>query len=119
MDRIALHGIRAHGRHGAHAEERERAQPFEIDVTLDVDLRDAAECDDLSRTIDYAALHERLVEIVETTSYSLLERLANDLIAAVFEDCRIARAEITIAKPKILAGATPSITLARINPQHR
>src|SRR5579871_1083952 len=114
MDRIRLDGIRAYGKHGADPGERERAQPFDIAISAELDLRDAAASDDLTRTMDYAALHARIVRIVATTSYSLLERLAADLLAAVLEDGRVARAEITIAKPGVLDGATPSVTLSRV-----
>jgi dihydroneopterin aldolase len=117
MDRINLRGIRAYGCHGADAAERERGQPFDIDVTLEIDLRRAAASDELSDTLDYAALHERLVRTVATTSYALLERLAADLLAAAFDDRRVASAEVTIAKPGILDGATPAVTLARANPR--
>jgi dihydroneopterin aldolase len=117
MDRINLRGIRAYGRHGADAAERERGQPFDIEVTLEIDLRRAAASDELSDTLDYAALHERLVRTVATTSYALLERLAADLLAAAFDDMRVASAEVTIAKPGILDGATPAVTLARANPR--
>ncbi len=113
MDRIRLDGIRAYGKHGADAAERERAQPLDITISAELDLRDAAASDDLGRTMDYAALHARAVRIVADTSYSLLERLAADLLDAVFEDGRVARAEVTIAKPGVLDGATPSITLSR------
>jgi 7,8-dihydroneopterin aldolase/epimerase/oxygenase len=118
MDRITLRGVRAHGRHGTAAAERERPQPFEIDLSLEVDLRSAQTSDDLAQTIDYAALCERLVEIVETTSYALLERLAGDLLEAVFADRRVARAAVTVAKPGILDGATPAVTLDRVNPRY-
>jgi len=37
----------------------------------------------------------------------------------IFNDRRVVRAEITIAKPEILDGATPSITLRRENPNFR
>lgn len=113
MDWIRLDGIRAYGKHGAGAAERARAQPFDIAVSAELDLRDAAASDDLACTMDYAALHARIVRIVETTSYALLERLAADLLAAVFEDERVASAHVTIAKPGILDGATPSVTLSR------
>ncbi len=113
MDRITLDGIRAYGKHGAVAAERERVQPFDITISAELDLRDAAASDDLGCTMDYAALHARVVRIVANTSYSLLERLAADLLAAVFENGRIARAQVTIAKPGVLDGATPSVTLSR------
>ena len=118
MDRIALRRIRAYGRHGADAREREEIQAFEIDLVAEVDLRRAAASDSLADTVDYAGLHARVVQIVAATSYALLERLAADLLQSVFEDARVARAEITIAKPAILDGATPSVRMARANPKH-
>ncbi len=61
VDTINLRGIRAYGRHGADPGERERRQPFDIDVTAKIDLQRAAATDDLAQTLDYAALRERLV----------------------------------------------------------
>jgi 7,8-dihydroneopterin aldolase/epimerase/oxygenase len=113
MDRIRLDGIRAYGRHGVDSTERERAQPFDVAICAELDLADAAVTDDLSRTLNYAALHERVVRIVATTSYALLERLAADVLDAVLEDRRVVRAQVTIGKPGILDGATPSVTLSR------
>lgn len=117
MDRVTLRGVRAFGRHGWDVGERERSQPFDIDVDADVDLRTAQASDDLADTIDYAALQRRIVGIVESTSYALLERLASDVLDAVFEDGRVVRAVVTVAKPAILDGATPSVTFDRLNPR--
>ena len=39
MDRIALRRVRAYGRHGWNEGEREAAQPFEIDLDVEIDLR--------------------------------------------------------------------------------
>jgi dihydroneopterin aldolase len=118
MDRIVLRGVRAYGRHGASPGERDNPQAFDLDVTLEMDLGAAQASDDLSDTLDYAELHARLVGIVASTSHALLERLGGDLLAAIFADERVVRAEISIAKPGILAGATPSVTLRRANPDY-
>jgi dihydroneopterin aldolase len=105
--------VRAQGRHGADPREREREQPFDIDIVVEVDASAAERSDELSDTLDYAALHRRLVTVVSGTSFALLERLAGVLLDAVFEDERVRFAQLTIAKPGILAGATPSVTLER------
>jgi dihydroneopterin aldolase len=118
MDRVTLRGVRAYGRHGWEPGERDRAQPFVIDLDAEIDLRAAQLSDDLADTIDYAALYRRLVTVVASTSYALLERLASDILEAVFEDTRVARAIVTIAKPAILDGTTPSITFDRANPHY-
>jgi 7,8-dihydroneopterin aldolase/epimerase/oxygenase len=113
MGRITLSGIRAYGRHGVFPHERESAAPFDLDVSIDADLTAPAASDELAETIDYGALHRRLVSIVAETSFALLERLAAALIDAIFEDPRVLSAEVTVAKPGILDGATPAVTLSR------
>ncbi len=93
VDRISLRGVRAYGRHGARAAERAPAPALRR--RRDGRHRSRAarrRPTTLHATIDYAALHARLVAIVATTSYALLERLAGDLLDAVFDDARIARA---------------------------
>jgi dihydroneopterin aldolase len=115
VDVIALRGVRAYGRHGVTQAERAREQPLDIDVFLDVDLRAAAASDALADTIDYDELHRRIVELVRTTSFALLERLAQELTASMFRDSRIAAVRIAIAKPALLEGATPTVELRRTN----
>lgn len=113
MDEISLRGVRAYGRHGANPGERERRQLIEIDLTVELDLQAAKKSDELSQTIDYDALHARVVRIVSVTSFVLLERLGAEILDAIFEDDRIVRTTVTLSKPQILAGATPSVTLTR------
>jgi dihydroneopterin aldolase len=111
LDTIELRGIRVFGRHGANPGEKDVPQPFDVDVWLDVDLGAARRSDALADTIDYDALHRRIVAIVRDRSYDLLERLGQDMLDAIFADPRIASASVQIAKPKLLAGATPVVTL--------
>jgi dihydroneopterin aldolase len=113
VQQITLRGIRVHGRHGANPGERDIAQPFDLDVLLDVDVTRAMTTDDLADTINYAALHADVVRIVRTTSYRLLERLATDILDALIADERVYRAQVTIGKPQLLAGATPAVTAWR------
>lgn len=113
MDRIVLHDIIVHGKHGVNPSERELLQPFRVDLVLHLDLSKAAASDDLHDTINYAAVHRRVVEIVESRSYALLERLAAAILDEVASDARIHTADISIAKPGLLDGATPSVRLVR------
>ncbi len=110
-DTIAVRGIRAYGKHGANAGERDYMQAFDIDLELEVDLHAARTSDVLTDTIDYAALHERIVGTVRDTSFALLERLGDVLLADIMRDARILAARVTIGKPELLAGATPSVRL--------
>ncbi|HEX5274223.1 MAG TPA: dihydroneopterin aldolase [Candidatus Rubrimentiphilum sp.] len=117
MDVIRIDGIRAFGRHGADPGERDAAQPFDVTVVIEADLSPAAGSDDLKDAIDYSVVREAIAQIIESTSFRLIERLAAEIARAVLDDSRVANAEITIAKPGVLRGATPSVTLRRANPK--
>ena len=86
-------------------------QPFDIDVEVGLDLAAAQRSDVLADTVDYAALHAAIIGIVASTSYELMERIARDILDLLFRDRRIVRAEVSIGKPRLLAGATPVVTV--------
>jgi dihydroneopterin aldolase len=113
LDRIELRGIRAWGRHGANDGEQDVAQPFDIDLALELDLGRARASDALNDTISYADVHARVVRTVARERCALLERLGDVILEGVMSDARVARATISIAKPRLLAGATPVVTLHR------
>lgn len=118
MDVVCLSAVRAFGRHGANPGERDREQPFDIELRVEIDLSAPALSDDLDDTLNYAELHERVVGVVQSTSFLLLERLAGEIMNEIFRDARVARAQVQVAKPRLLNGATPSIVLSRENPRY-
>jgi dihydroneopterin aldolase len=109
--------VRVYGRHGANPGERDTEQPFDVEIHVEMDLTHASFSDDLGDTLNYAELHERVAGIVQSTSFMLLERLAAEILNAIFRDPRVVRAEVCIAKPQLLDGATPSVRLRRDNPR--
>jgi dihydroneopterin aldolase len=78
-DRIELRGLRFVAAHGALPEEAVRPQPFEVDLDLLVDLRDAGRSDDLAATVDYGQLCEAVRSVMEGPHASLLEHLAEQV----------------------------------------
>ena len=100
MDRIALRGLRARGRHGVFGHERRDGQEFVVDAVLWTDTRAAAEADELSRTVDYGALADRLTAVVTSQPVRLIETLASLLAAACLADRGVAEVEITVHKPQ-------------------
>ena len=59
-DRIAVRGLTAHAHHGVYGFEREKGQTFSVDAVLELDTAPAAAGDDLTRTVNYAELAQRL-----------------------------------------------------------
>jgi dihydroneopterin aldolase len=99
MDEVIVKGLRARGRHGVLPEEKENDQEFIVDILLECDTKPAAAGDDLSLTVDYAALSEAAAEIVEGTSFSLIETLAERIAAEALSGARARRVTVTVRKP--------------------
>lgn len=97
--RVALRGLRAHGRHGVYQAERESGQEFVVDAVLGLDVGEAARTDDLSRTVDYGGLAERLTAVVEGGPVNLIETLAERLAAVCLDEPAVAEVEVTVHKP--------------------
>ena len=116
LDSVSLTGIRAFGRHGANPGEKNVPQPFDVDVFLTADLSAARRSDSLTDTVDYDALHRTIVGIVRERSFDLIERLAQELLDAIMQDDRVGSVTVKVAKPKLLAGATPAVSISAARP---
>lgn len=98
-DRIELRGLRVRGFHGVFEHERINGQDFLIDVTLWLDLTQAARSDDLADTVDYGALAQTVHDIVAGEPRNLIETLGADIAETVMADQRLAAVEVTVHKP--------------------
>jgi dihydroneopterin aldolase len=99
-DRIAVRGINAHAHHGVYDWERERGQTFRVDAVLELDTTPAAADDDLDRTVNYAALAQRLHAVLTGEPVDLLETLAQRLADTCLADPLVDAVEITVHKPE-------------------
>lgn len=98
-DRIEVKGLRVLGVHGLLAEERERAQPFELDFELWLDLEQAGRTDDLQATADYGALAAAAADVVARRSFGLLESVATTVADVLLEqERRASRVSVTVRK---------------------
>ena len=115
-DRITLTGLRVRGHHGVLPQERRDGQDFLVDAVLQLDLRPAGETDDLTRTVHYGELAERLAAVVAGEPVDLLETLAERLAAACLRAPRVCWAEVTVHKPAAPVAvplADASVTVVR------
>jgi len=100
LDRIELRGLRVFARHGVLDSERQTGQEFVIDAVLWLDTRPAAGSDDLSKTVDYGAVANRLVRLADQPPVRLIETLAERLAASCLSEPLVAEVEITVHKPQ-------------------
>ena len=102
-DRLELRGMRFSARHGVNADEKERAQPFEVDLVLLADLSVPAAGDELAATVDYSGLYDLVTAILTGPSFDLIEALAGAIARAVLEatdPALVDGVEVRVRKPE-------------------
>lgn len=97
-DVIRLCGMELFCHIGVPDEERAERQKLLADIELTPPRRFSDMGEDLGRTIDYAALAERLRELAEGTGRKLVERLADDLATCCIREFGALKAEVEIRK---------------------
>lgn len=115
-DRIEVRGLTALGICGVLPEEQERAQPFEVDLDIFVDLAAAGESDDLDDTVDYGAVTELVERVITTERFGLVERLAARIAEVVLSDDRVHEVTVTVRKlrpPVAQIVATSGVRISR------
>ena len=104
-DRIVLADMVFRARHGVEAWEKAEDQRFEVDVELLLDLQPAGLEDDLSRTVNYAAVYGTVRQIVESTTYNLIEALAEAIAHEVLMEQPLAEeVAVRVRKPDVRLG---------------
>ena len=88
-DRIYIQDLRVACLIGARPEERTRTQEIGIDVCLHLDLEEPGRSDRLEDTVDYGSLAAEITAMAESSSFQLLERLAEEVAA------------LALARPKV------------------
>jgi dihydroneopterin aldolase len=99
-DRIELRGLTVRGRHGVYEAERADGQDFVVDITVWIDLVDAAASDDLADTLDYGLLAERAAGIIAGPPRNLIETVAGEIADDVMNDRRVHAVEVAVHKPQ-------------------
>jgi dihydroneopterin aldolase len=100
-DRIVLHNMVFQGRHGVLEHEQHEAQPFQVDVELVLNLQPAAVDDDLTKSVDYGVVFDVTRQIVESTSFRLLEALAEAIAQELLTDFPVQEVGVRVRKPRV------------------
>ena len=93
--------------HGVMQEEHRIGGRYEVDVKMDVDFEEAAQHDDLSKTVDYESIYKLVQRIVTENRFYLIEKLAYLIACEVLNLYSIVQfVEVTVRKPNPPVGGT-------------
>ncbi|MGV3663364.1 MAG: dihydroneopterin aldolase [Prosthecobacter sp.] len=98
LDEIRITALRLTTHIGVPDEERASSQELEADITLHVSTRFEAMNDDITATIDYAAVAARLQALAAERPRRLIETLAAEMAACVLGEFQAAGVTIDLRK---------------------
>lgn len=105
MDTIYISGLKIDTVIGVLPWERHIRQKVVLDIEVAWDVAQSAYRDDLTDTLNYSALAEKVTTFVENSSYSLIETLAHESAAFLLKEFPITWCRLRLAKPGAVATA--------------
>ena len=99
MDKIFLNDLKTEAIIGIFDWERQVKQTILIDLEISADVRKAALSDSIQDTLNYKRIAKRLLEYIDTTSFHLVETLAESIAMLVIEEFDVSWIKVTLNKP--------------------
>lgn len=99
MDKIIMSSMTFYGYHGVLPQERELGQQFEVDLELQLDLREPGKTDDPGQTVDYAGVYETVRRVVTGAPSKLIEAVAEQIAGAVLRQFDVQQVLVRVKKP--------------------
>ncbi|MDP6354096.1 MAG: dihydroneopterin aldolase, partial [Planctomycetota bacterium] len=85
LDKILISELEFHAHTGITEAEREIGQRYSLDLEVVCDLKKAGEGDDMSDSVDYAALCGAVTELGSSQTFVLAEALAESIARSILE----------------------------------
>ena len=104
-DKLKLSGIKIFPHIGVTPEERAHAQECQVDVVISGDFSAAAAADDITRSMDYCLILEKVRAAAAVREYALLETLAGAITQSVLNNFPVGSVKVSVRKqPAVLRG---------------
>lgn len=99
MDKIFLSELKIDTVIGIWEWERRIRQTVIVDVEMSADIAKAAASDDVADTLNYKSVAKRLQDFVASSSFQLVETLAERIAAIIREEFDVAWVKVRVNKP--------------------
>jgi FolB domain-containing protein len=101
-DQIHIRDLQLRTIIGINADERRDRQDVLVNLVLYVDTRPAGATDDIEQAVNYRTLTKQIIQLVETSRFYLVEKLAAEIAAICLSDTRVECVRVTVEKPGAL-----------------
>ncbi len=116
MDKIYIRDLLLRCIIGINSDERVNKQDVVTNVTLYADLSKPGQSDSIDDTVNYKALKDRIAELINGSSYFLVEKLAEEVASTCLSFEGVRAAKVLVEKPGALRFArTVGVEIFRSN----
>jgi FolB domain-containing protein len=105
VDRIVVKDLLARCIIGANERERHEKQNVLINLVIWTDLSKAGKTDRIADALDYRLVRTAILELVETSSFHLIEALAERIAEVCLAEPKVQKVQVTVEKPSALRAA--------------
>ena len=119
LDRIHIRDLACRCIVGINPDERVNKQDVIVNVVIEGDLRDACANDAIADTIDYKRVKQSILQLVETSEFLLVERLAQAIADTCLREPRAQAVHVSVDKPGALRFArSVAVEIVRYRENH-
>ncbi len=104
-DKVLIEGLEIRTVIGIYDWEREIRQTVRLDLEMAWDITKAAASDDIADALDYKAVAKRLIAFVESSSFGLIEALAESCARIVLDEFGVSWLRLKLSKPGAVRGS--------------
>jgi 7,8-dihydroneopterin aldolase/epimerase/oxygenase len=108
MYTVFIRNLVIEGIHGVTHKEKQRGQPFCIEIQAEVDAP-LPENDDIGETLDYRTMRDIASRIVREERHALVETIALRIARGIREDPRVCTVSVAVTKLAIWENGTPGV----------
>ncbi len=87
---------------GINPEERTQRQDVVISLRLETDTRLPGKSDSIDDAVNYRTITKQVIDLVEDSSFQLVEKLAEEVASLCLADERVSRVRVSLYKPGAL-----------------
>jgi dihydroneopterin aldolase len=105
VDKVFLRGLRVETVIGIWDWERRIKQTVSLDLEMATDVRRAADSDAIEAALNYKDVAKRVIQFIESSSFELVESLAEAVARIVVQEFRVPWVSVSVAKPGAVEGS--------------
>lgn len=99
QDTIFIQELKTYAYIGVYDWEQKTRQAILLDLFFTTDINTAAASDNLKDTLDYANIAKQIIQLVENSSFALIETLAQTIANFVLNNFKTDKVKIIVYKP--------------------